>query len=64
MNQQKFRFQLEGSVVRATPGRGFYTKIDLGIAKYHFELGAAPPLYLGMNPPNKTSRPRGRLVSG
>ena len=42
MNQQKFRFQLEGSVVRATPGRGFYTKIDLGIAKYHFELGAAP----------------------
>ena len=42
MNQQKFRFQLEDSVVRATPGRGFYTKIDLGIAKYHFELGAAP----------------------
>ena len=45
MNQQKFRFQLEGSVVRATPGRGFYTKIDLGIAKYHFELGAAPTAF-------------------
>ncbi len=60
MNQQKFRFQLEGSVVRATPGRGFYTKIDLGIAKYHFELGAAPrPLYLGMNPRSKPAGPVG-----
>ena len=58
MNQQKFRFQLEGSVVRATPGRGFYTKIDLGIAKYQFELGAAPtPFTWGRIPPNKTSRP-------
>ena len=60
MNQQKFRFQLEGSVVRATPGRGFYTKIDLGIAKYHFELGAAPtPFTWGSIPPNKPSRPPG-----
>ena len=24
----------------ATAGMGFYSKIDLGIAKYHFELGA------------------------
>lgn len=40
MNQQKFRFTLTGSQVRAAAGRGFYTKIDLGIAKYHFEVGA------------------------
>lgn len=40
MNQQKFRFVLEGNSVKATPGAGFYTKVDLGIAKYHFELGA------------------------
>ncbi len=38
MNQQKFRMELQpdGSV-RATTGGGFYTKLDLGIAKYHFE---------------------------
>lgn len=40
MNQQKFRFQLSGNNVRALTGVGFYTKLDLGIAKYHFELGA------------------------
>lgn len=40
MNQQKFRFILKGNQVLATPGSGFYTKTDLGIAKYHFEAGA------------------------
>ncbi|MGI6029118.1 MAG: nitroreductase family protein [Candidatus Heteroscillospira sp.] len=40
MNQQKFMFILEGNGVRADPGRGFFTRVDLGIAKYHFELGA------------------------
>ncbi len=40
MNQQKFRFYLNGSEVTAKAGIGFYTKIDLGIAKYHFEIGA------------------------
>lgn len=40
MNQQKFRFILENDKVTAKAGFGFYTKIDLGIAKYHFELGA------------------------
>ena len=40
MNQQKFTFSLENGKVRAKAGRGFYTKIDLGIVKYHFELGA------------------------
>lgn len=38
MNQQKFRLTLEadGSVSVAC-GSGFYTRLDLGIVKYHFE---------------------------
>lgn len=40
MNQQKFLFTLKGNAVAARAGTGFYTKIDLGIAKYHFEIGA------------------------
>lgn len=37
MNQQKFMFELNNGTVTAKVGNGFYTKIDLGIAKYHFE---------------------------
>lgn len=41
MNQQRFRFSLEeGNRVAAQAGLGFCTKVDLGIAKYHFTLGA------------------------
>ena len=40
MNQQKFRFALHGNRVSATAGSGFYTKLDLGIVKYHFAMGA------------------------
>ena len=41
MNQQKFRFERSGDKVTAKVARlGFYTKIDLGIVKYHFEVGA------------------------
>lgn len=40
MNQQKFKFLLEDGKVEAKPGFGFYTKIDLGIAKYNFEVGS------------------------
>lgn len=40
MNQQKFTLTLRGNKVSAAAGRGFYTKLDLGIVKYHFELGA------------------------
>lgn len=41
MNQQKFFFELtsDGNV-KATAGSGFYTKLDLGIAKYHFEAAS------------------------
>lgn len=40
MNQQKFYFSVENDVVKVKAKAGFYTKIDLGIVKYHFELGA------------------------
>lgn len=40
VNQQKFSFRLDGRQVTAKAGSGFYTKIDLGIVKYHFEVGA------------------------
>lgn len=40
MNQQKFMFTLSGRKVSAKAGMGFYTKLDLGIVKYHFEIGA------------------------
>lgn len=37
MNQQKFFITLENGKVSARAGKGFYTKMDLGIVKYHFE---------------------------
>lgn len=37
MNQQKFLFSLENDQVSAKATSGFYSKIDLGIVKYHFE---------------------------
>lgn len=38
MNQQKFVFELSGDKVSANVyGFGFYSKMDLGIVKYHFE---------------------------
>lgn len=40
LNQQKFRFTLDGDRVTATALRGPHARLDLGIAKYHFELGS------------------------
>lgn len=41
MNQQKFFFELLlDNTIKASCGKGFYTKLDLGIVKYHFEIGA------------------------
>lgn len=40
MNQQKFRLTLAGETVKAENRGGFYSKVDLGIVKYHFEIGA------------------------
>lgn len=40
VNQQKFRFELQpDGRVRATGG-GSFGQVDLGIAKYHFEIGS------------------------
>lgn len=38
MNQQKFMFTYDNDKVFVRAGKGFYTKIDLGIVKYHFEV--------------------------
>ncbi|MCH3973188.1 MAG: nitroreductase [Oscillospiraceae bacterium] len=40
MNQQKFRFELSGDTAKAVNLGGPYSKIDLGIVKYHFEAGS------------------------
>ncbi len=41
MNQQKFYFELTaGNTVKASCKKGFYTKLDLGIVRYHFEAAS------------------------
>ena len=40
MNQQKFQISLEGNRVTARSLGGFYSKVDLGVVKCHFEMGA------------------------
>ena len=41
MNQQKFKFDyIDDSNVKVSIGKGHMTKVDLGIVKFHFELGA------------------------
>jgi nitroreductase len=43
INQQKFKFKLlPDNKVSAETARGPFAKVDLGIAKYHFEIGADP----------------------
>lgn len=44
MNQQKFLFSLKGDTVTARATGGFYSKVDLGIVKYHFEIGSGKVL--------------------
>ena len=42
VNQQKFMFSLsDGEPVLRVKGFGSYTKVDLGIAAYHFEAAAS-----------------------
>lgn len=43
-NQQKFFVQLSGDTAVITATGGFYSKIDLGIVKYHFEMGSGKRL--------------------
>ena len=40
MNQQKFMFKIDDEKVSASSTGGFYSKIDLGIVKYHFEIAS------------------------
>lgn len=40
VNKQKFLFTVQDGKVSATPGHAFHVKMDLGIDKYHFEVGA------------------------
>lgn len=40
MNQQKFKFIYDKGKVIAKAQKGFYSKIDLGIVKYHFEVAS------------------------
>ncbi len=40
MNQQKFHIYLDGNTVTAKAERAFFSKLDLGIVKRHFEIGA------------------------
>ncbi len=40
VNQQQFRFTYSQGKVKAESLGGFYSKLDLGIARFHFELGA------------------------
>lgn len=37
LNQQKYRFGYKNGKVQTKKGIGFYTAMDLGIAKYHFD---------------------------
>lgn len=45
MNQQKFGFMLDGDTVIAKAAKGILTDIDLGIVKYHFEIGADKKIF-------------------
>lgn len=40
INQQKFMLTLSGNAVKAEAAGGFYSKVNLGIVKCHFEIGA------------------------
>ena len=44
VNQQKFKLIYADGKVTAKAGLGFYAKMDLGIAKYHFEIGSGKKL--------------------
>jgi hypothetical protein len=46
MNKQKFCFKLlDDNKIKAEVTSRFYSKINLGIAKLHFEIGAGDAQY-------------------
>lgn len=54
MNQQKFVFTYKEGQVSVRPGIGFYTRLDLGIVKYHFEIGAGRKMTWSHGKPQNT----------
>lgn len=40
VNQQKFLLQGDGNTVKLTPSKAFFAKVDAGIVRCHFEIGA------------------------
>ena len=48
VNQQKFLFTLNGDEVTAKATGGVYSQIDLGIVKYHFEVGSGKEGLFGL----------------
>lgn len=59
VNQQKFLFTLEDGKVSVQPGHAFYVKMDLGIVKYHFEVGAGKENFQWQNCGSKLSGTEG-----
>ena len=47
INQQRFRFLLKNGEASAKALKGPYSNIDLGIVKYHFEIGSGRKLSVG-----------------
>ena len=45
INQQKFRFYLEGETVKVKAGFGPFCKVDKGIVICHFEIGSGRQLW-------------------
>lgn len=45
LNQQRYIISLKNDKVEINSKIGFYTKVDLGIIKCHFELGAGKEHY-------------------
>lgn len=54
-NQQRFFFQQSGDAVSVRSTGGSYSKIDLGIVKYHFELGAGAENFRWADAPQPVS---------
>ena len=47
VNQQKFLFTWDGEAVTAEALRGPHSLMDLGIVKYHFEIGSGRTIWAG-----------------
>ena len=47
VNQQKFLFTWDGETVTAEALRGPHSLMDLGIVKYHFEIGSGRTIWAG-----------------